>query len=405
MAKQEPEIARSDIEAFRSKHKSVQDWLNKLTRSDETRYHYLRDLVRYCRTVGVNPDELLEERRNDKLHGTHEAEKRLDDFVANAPFPHQAKWRVAFTVKSFFKGNYEDLSKGSGKISFQRQKPIRCPESFEIELMARDAPLRDKVLLKLLRDTGMREASVARLRWSHLWDELFDTRTGSLVWDHVRPVHIRLTSTELKGRYSEVEQHSFLTPETVELLLQYKKFREDKGEKISKESFLFVRDRRKGRRYLPLTRKGIIYVVRDASQRVDKDRVYSPHDFRRFAQTVFERARIQPNWVRKLLGRKIRGEEDPYSRPKIDDLRNEFARAIPLITQVKTAEMQSVEIEKLRAELAEFKKDLDWQEEHSRFLFEVLHEANPKVFDKLIDTKGMAPEFQRIVRKIREKKE
>jgi len=330
----------------------------------------------------MSPDQLLDERRKDKMQGTHEAEKKLDEFVANADFPHQAKWRVAFTVKSFFKGNYEDLSKGAGKISFLRQKPLRCPEPWEIEAMARDAPLRDKAIIKSLRDTGMREASVAKLRWSHIFDELFDSKAGGLTWDHVRPVHIRLTATELKGKYTEVEQHAFLTPETTELLLEYKRMREQRGETVSRDSMLFVRDRKKGKKYPPLTRKGIGYVIRDASSRIDKD--YSAHDFRRFTQTLFERARIQPNWVRKLLGRKIRGEEDPYSRPKIDDLRNEFAKAMPLITQAKTTEMQSAEMEKMKSQIA----DLEDDREILHFIYEALREYSPEAFYKIFGKGG-----------------
>jgi len=314
----------------------------------------LRDLIKYCRVAKLNPEQLIRERRKDKMNGTHIAEQRLDSFIATAELPHQAKWRIAISVKSFFAANYEDLSKGSGKITFLRQKPIRVPTVDEIEAMCRHASLRDEVLIKILRDTGMREGSLSRLKWSHLWDELFSRQNGDLIWDRITAIHVRLTALELKGKYSEVEQHCFLTPETVNLILEYKTFREKRGEKVGPESSLFTRDRKdtKGK-YRPLTRRAIIYVVTDASSRIGK--AYSPHDFRRFTQTAFERAQILPNWTRKLLGRKIRGEESPYSRPKIDDLREAFKKAIPYLTR---GEVSADRVKNLEDELTRLKESI-----------------------------------------------
>ena len=40
---------------------------------------------------------------------------------------------------------------------------------------------------------------------------------------------------------------------------------------------------------------------------------------------------ISPNWARKIRGRKVKGEEAPYSRPLIEQLRAKYAEAVPLL--------------------------------------------------------------------------
>jgi len=56
------------------------------------------------------------------------------------------------------------------------------------------------------------------------------------------------------------------------------------------------------------------------------------HDMRRHVQTSLEEARIHPNWCRKIRGRKVKNEEAPYSRPKIEQLREAFHSALPSLS-------------------------------------------------------------------------
>jgi hypothetical protein len=48
-------------------------------------------------------------------------------------------------------------------------------------------------------------------------------------------------------------------------------------------------------------------------------------------ETALEETKINPNWARKIRGRKVRGEESPYSRPAIEQLRNAYKEAVPLL--------------------------------------------------------------------------
>jgi hypothetical protein len=58
---------------------------------------------------------------------------------------------------------------------------------------------------------------------------------------------------------------------------------------------------------------------------------FSWHDARRFVNTALEQINISPNWARKIRGRKVKGEEAPYSRPAIEQLREKFREAVPLL--------------------------------------------------------------------------
>jgi hypothetical protein len=44
-----------------------------------------------------------------------------------------------------------------------------------------------------------------------------------------------------------------------------------------------------------------------------------------------EQIGISSNWARKIRGRKVKGEEAPYSQPNIEALRAKFREAVPLL--------------------------------------------------------------------------
>jgi hypothetical protein len=76
---------------------------------------------------------------------------------------------------------------------------------------------------------------------------------------------------------------------------------------------------------------------------------FSPHDLRRFVQTGLERARLQPNWIKKILRHKVAGEENPYSQPKIEELREAYRTALPYLD---LSEKPTLTKEDIRKEVA-----------------------------------------------------
>ena len=183
--------------------------------------------------------------------------------------------------------------------------------------------IRDIALINVLSSSGFREGTLSVLTWGH--PEALDD------WDGQSPVHIGIMGKELKGggsgRYANVEQHAFLTPHSAELMKKYRTWRESKGETITPDSPLFTTVDKNLKR---LSTRQMRRILERASE--GKGFRFSPHDLRRFTQTQLEASRVQPNWIRKMLGKKIRGEEAPYSRPKIEQLREAYRGAIAHIT-------------------------------------------------------------------------
>jgi hypothetical protein len=66
--------------------------------------------------------------------------------------------------------------------------------------------------------------------------------------------------------------------------------------------------------------------------------------------TALEHIGISSNWARKIRGRKVRGEESPYSQPSIDALRAKFKEAVQLLQFTSEAPEVPKEVqERLRA--------------------------------------------------------
>jgi integrase len=336
---------KAQVEAFVDAHTHIQRWLRKIP-SPLTKKEYARDMMRYIEAIGLSPAELIAL----KEKGGHEAEDLLDEFIEKAEeaeIGNARIWSLSRAIKSFYKWNYADLSRGAGKKTLIRKKPYRTPEKETLIKFMDGATLRDKALIQFLAATGISEGSVPHLKWSHVWKDLIEKP--------VNPPHIRLASIEIKGRgaqrYAGVEQHTFLTPTAAEALIKYKEWRERvKGEKIAPESPLFATTKK------PLTSLSIPMIrqiFNKASKRTNVK--FSPHDMRRYVQTQLEFARMQPNWIKKILRHKVKGEEDPYSRPKIEQLRSAYREATPYldlgVTPLIELEKRQKAVERIQAKI------------------------------------------------------
>jgi len=146
-----------------------------------------------------------------------------------------------------------------------------------------------------------------------------------------------------QGRYTGLQQHTFLTPDAKKALLEYKNWREKRFKvAVAKDQPLFghVYDMEGSDR---LTTSDVRQIFTRASERTGL--TFSPHDLGRFTQTQLEDARLNPNWIKKICGHKVRGEENPYSRPKIERLRKAYDKAIAYLTTEVTYQDQMNQME------------------------------------------------------------
>jgi len=355
------DISQSECEDFKQKHSEVKRWLRKVE-SEYTRNNYVRQLIRYCEATRKTPPELVELKKNSK---DHDAEDLLDEFIdeaTKAGTPNSTIWNVAKTVKSFYKWNYQDLSRGAGKISRIKIKPYRTPDKETLLKFMEGMNIRDKALVSLIASSAIAEGSIPHLKWKHV----------SEISEKDVP-HIALTSSEIKGagkgKYENIEQHTFLTPYAKKALLTYKQWREKKeGRTLTPEDYLFTT---LARPYRVVTLSEVGSIFSRHSEEIGIR--FSPHDLRRFVQTALETARLQPNWIKKILRHKIDGEEDPYSQPKIEALRDAYRTALPYLDLNERPEVN--ELERRKQQMKDMAKLMDWSEGKIHQLEQLLLEA------------------------------
>jgi site-specific recombinase XerD len=325
----------------------VETWLGHMG-SEQTKDVYRKRLSIFCDWCGFSPEQLLALKDDPN---SLEAERLLDRFVASEDFSDWRKLNIVTAVKSFFTYNYKELQKVSGKVSAAKQTPYRTPTAELLRKFINGAwNIRDKALVSFIASTFFREGTIPKLNWGHI-------ENGAILepdYGGVDILHVGVMGKDLKGggkgRYVGLEQHAFLTPETRDILLEYKRWRETRDEIITKDTPLFVREVKP---YKRISIETVRNIFKAASKRSGVK--FSPHDFRRYGQTQLEEARLAPNWIRKILGHKVKGEENPYSRPKVEQLRQAYREALPhLIFIEKGATME----ERLK-EMEEFKKELE----------------------------------------------
>ena len=313
-------------------YKTIQNWFNGVaTTSEYTKKFYLADIIEYCTWAGKTPDQLIQERKAQLRSRDQDvkmtAENLLRQYANSGLKSANRMWRIIGSIKSFYKNNFFEITPAAVRAPKRpKVKDYRIPTTDDVRKMLEGSSLRDRAILLTLYQTGLRESSLVQLKLKHI-KELFEGKS---------PVHIGLRNQELKGIYAGLEAHTFLGRDAADAIKRYLDWRKDiKGETITDESNLYTRLDAAGQ---PINEQAVIWVVKEACKRAGIQ-AFSPHDFRRATQTALESSGISGNWVRKIMGHALSGEENPYSQPKIEQLREAYARAEPRLT-VTTATVQ-----------------------------------------------------------------
>jgi integrase len=305
------------VERWANQYPEVKRWLAKLQVKAKNAFN----LYRFCRWCSKEPPELLGLKDNP---ASVEAEKLLDDFVAAdiVELTNAVKFQCTTAVKSFFKHNYKDLARASGAMTLEKVKPTHKPRKDELrKLWNWCLNPRDKALITFVNSTAVAKETLARLQWKHLEDN----------WETIELPCINIPSELLKGhgigRYKGVKQITFLTPEAKRDLLTYKEWTEQKmNRKFTSEDYVFLETFAP---YKPMGYGRLGTLIYNLSKTTGIP--FSWHDARRYVETALEETNIHPNWARKIRGRKVKGEESPYSQPAIEQLRAKYREAVPLL--------------------------------------------------------------------------
>ena len=268
----------------------------------------------------MNPDQLLDLKKD---YNSLEAEKLLDS-LANAKviFPEKRKWHIAQCLRGFFRTNYRQLQAQAGRSMPYIQNESHTVPSKETRLAVFKACRnpRDQALVMIGATSAIALESLSKLRFYHFEEG----------WETQECPHISLPSDLVKGhgkgKYRGVRQETFITNEAKRVVIEYREWMEKNfGHKWTNEDYVFLSVKRNISE--PLTIRMIAKKATILEQRANAN--FTFHDGRRIVQTALENAGCPINWIKKIKGRKVSGEEAPYSRPLIEQLRSKYKQALP----------------------------------------------------------------------------
>jgi len=387
MAKQKYRFTEKDVVEHWAKNSgkwrwpSISRWLASVQRPSK-RCHYL---FLFCEWSGKNPHELLDLKRNGSLEAEYLlddfVEYLLDDFVAldgkpDAPYSNSITWTIIQSVRSFFKKNYLNLEPTAGRMVLKKVRPYRKHTRDQVaQLFKACYDPRDRSMVATVFCSAIAKETLMELKWSHFEED----------WMSREIPHISVEDKFLKGhgigRWQGVRQETFLTPEAKRELLYYRKWMEKvRGRSFNRNDFVYV-SLHKPYGKLSFSNMGAIHTR--ISERLPFN--FSWHDGRRYVQTALEEAGLSRSWIQKI--KKVRGEDNPYSRPEIEKLREAYARALPNLcfldveAMVAKAEVDSVKVVLGEQSLRERERDkrIDELEERQRVWDEFMSKPDLKM--------------------------
>jgi|GEM_PF-1162084 len=361
----------SIIEGWAKNYPSVMNYLNTL---HNRQGNVAMSLFHFCKWANLNPDQLLALKSD---YNSLEAEKLLDNLAyAKVEFPEKRKWHVAQCVRGFFRTNYRQLQAQAG-----RSMPYNPSETHTVPSKEKRLALfkacrnpRDQALVMVGTCSAIALDTMSMLRWHHFEED----------WQNQEIPHISLPPDLVKGhgkgKYRGVRQETFVTPETKGILMEYREwFSNTFNHKWTSDDYVFLSVKRNIAE--PLSKRMISKKATILEKRAKVD--FTFHDGRRITQTALENAGCPNNWIKKIKGRKVSGEEAPYSKPLIEQLRAKYKDALPDLEFLNQSG-RVVDEKKFRNKmLLDFAKLQGYEEEKIKKLEEIL--ANAKNPDEAIE--------------------
>ena len=312
------------MQLWANQYPEVMRWLTHLQKKESSALFFYH----FCEWAHKTPPELLALKEKDATitPPPNTVEKLLDEFCGAdlEDFTSTEKYNTAIQVKSFFKWSYRSLEKACGVVNYEKVKPYNALNKEGLrKLYNRALNPRDRALIPFVTCTGIAKETLANLLWGHL-EANWESKDLPTPMIDIGP---ELLKGHGKGKYKGVRQITFLTPEAKRELVNYKDWIEDKlGRKLTPQDHVWLTTCKP---YEPLSYDVLAQVTIALSDRAKVP--FSLHDGRRWINTALEQIGISSNWARKIRGRKVKGEEAPYSQPQIEQLRAKFREAVPLL--------------------------------------------------------------------------
>jgi integrase len=368
-------------------------WFNSLKGNESvhsTKYSWKLHLKRFCDWIGKTPDELIAERKeqlkSEDERVKHLAEMNIKQFLrALEEKGMAANTRNSYfmAIRNFYKRNYQELYffRGDGPGNETALEGVRAANKDDVRKMLEVSNPRIKALILFIKDTGLAETDVAKLKLKDLGikevAQIFSMEAPiSLIVRRQKTKRLTITfvgkeayesiKTTLRvrqqgspefqiRRYHKLERKAGLAPE--QLGLESPLFR-------SYEKFFARKD-------MPikhLTGHAISVMCRKAAiQAGIWKEGFSAHALRRFFQTSLETSGMNQNWIKKMMGHALEGSEKPYSDPEVQVMREAYIRAYPHLAISEAVESRS-RIEFLEAQVESLQKNGISKSEHASML-------------------------------------
>ena len=315
--------------------------------SEATKKNYLMRVNQYSKEAGTNPDDLV---RKARAH-PRKFEEELIVFLQKANKKSSPSTVAGFrdSVKRFLEINrVEGINWEYVNEFVPNSKKVgqdRAPTLEEVRKIVDVADLRTKCLVLYLCSSGARIGSVEWLKWRDI-EEV----------EHNGQKFARVTIY----RGGPEEYVSFVTPECYRLLLEYRERRENIGEKVTSQSYVFT-TQGNARRFNPnkvkvpsvktlknqlgelLQQTGMRTVISERGEYRNYE-FKQAHGLRKFFRTRVEISGVRPIFTEILMGHST-GVKDSYMKPTKEDFVAEYAKALDnltILTSVKEVAPQTI---------------------------------------------------------------
>ena len=258
----------------------------------------------------------------------------------------------------------------------------------EIESMLAKCDIRSRVVILLMASTGMRVGAIPGLRLGDI--KKMDEYGLYMIWVYNR---------------SKADRYfTFCTPECVNSIDAYLKYRESFGEQLKDKSPLireqfnidnpFTANAPKS-----ISQRMLCFVVEDVLKRAGvnqiavgskRRQVMRTHGFRKYFLNQCDRGNMNYSVRECLVGHKLPNQDSHYIRKTEEEMLAEYIKAIPLLTidpnqrlEQENHDLKAVQAEELKSVKRQMKLMKDWMKSSFNQIVEWTRPLDPKLAESI----------------------
>ncbi|MFQ5975104.1 MAG: tyrosine-type recombinase/integrase [Candidatus Hydrothermarchaeales archaeon] len=329
-------------------YQEVQTWLKMVSKNSSK--SYLSALKKFCEFCGKTPNQLILERDKELRNPDPNSRTGIRDLILDFRTYLEKEGYAPKTINAsdgYIRGFFTAVLGREGMINvknyrngFVSKKKDLVPTLEELKKMLDAVNMEEKFRILFVAQTGMRVSDALALRFGDIQREL-----------ELERVPLAITYLPKKDRESIGERITFLASDGVELLKQYLKWRESKGEKITLETPLFSSRTKRGIR--PLTQQKFNLTVKRAAERAGLDGngngkygVIRTHSLRKFFITQMTNHGVEDKIINFFVCHKISDVDRVYWSRRVEALRKIYAerqRYLNPINHVREYDLSKIE--------------------------------------------------------------